>query len=353
MLLQTASFWIDNNIISMTLGITPLKAAKYPLHHFNLLEKHIYYAIFAASILVTVATVPLSFWVFTLVSVEVMLVSSALLLLSRAYFVYQGEKFFNLAKQQTTHEEYFKFIKLSADQGFPYGQFRVAEAYHDGISVEVNLENAIKYYQLVADQQLKEDEQLIAINRIGLIHYRAKRYSEAFALFKKSADQGNDWGQFNTGFMLRHGLGVEKDLNQALIYLKKAADQGHTKAENLIKEINAFETAKIKADEGDEEAQISVAKMYEEELGVLSDPEQVFNYYKLAADQWNPEAALRVAQMYQNANKKDDVQALEYYRRAMNQGCEEAIKYVEQLKDNKNTQVFMDLGRAYERQGKK
>jgi TPR repeat protein len=50
---------------------------------------------------------------------------------------------------------------------------------------------------------------------------------EAAKYYKLSADQGNPFGQYNYGFCLTNGAGVERNLMEAAKYYKLSADQGN------------------------------------------------------------------------------------------------------------------------------
>jgi TPR repeat protein len=54
---------------------------------------------------------------------------------------------------------------------------------------------------------------------------------EAAKYFKKSADQGNDKGQYEYGLRLKYGEGVQTSLREAARYFKLSADQGNSKAQ--------------------------------------------------------------------------------------------------------------------------
>jgi TPR repeat protein len=53
---------------------------------------------------------------------------------------------------------------------------------------------------------------------------------QAVRLFKEAAAKGIAESQFSVGMHYKDGTGVEQDLVQCIIYLTKAADQGHAKA---------------------------------------------------------------------------------------------------------------------------
>jgi TPR repeat protein len=51
-------------------------------------------------------------------------------------------------------EEAVKYYKLSADQGDADAQFNYGHCLQNGLGIETNVEEAVKYYKLSADQGL-------------------------------------------------------------------------------------------------------------------------------------------------------------------------------------------------------
>ena len=61
-----------------------------------------------------------------------------------------------------------------------------------------------------------------------------KDYAEAVKLYRKAAEQGHAKAQYNLGWMYRNGYGVPQDYTEALKWYRKAADQGHAGSMNNI-----------------------------------------------------------------------------------------------------------------------
>ena len=58
----------------------------------------------------------------------------------------------------------------------------------------------------------------------------SKDYGQAFALFRKAADQGSANGEYSVAQSYETGHGVDKDVTQAVVWYRKAAEQGVTGA---------------------------------------------------------------------------------------------------------------------------
>lgn len=76
-----------------------------------------------------------------------------------------------------------------------------------------------------------------------LTHENAKEGNKSsdvensFNYYEKAADSGDANAQYYVGVCYAGGVGVEKDLNKAIEYLKKAADQGSDAAKETLKKL--------------------------------------------------------------------------------------------------------------------
>ena len=59
--------------------------------------------------------------------------------------------------------------------------------------------------------------------------------------FKKSAEQGDAEAQYNLGMMYANGNGVAEDQWEAVVWLRKAAKQGHKAARNELAKRGIYE----------------------------------------------------------------------------------------------------------------
>ena len=79
------------------------------------------------------------------------------------------------------------------------------------------------------------------MNKKGRDYYKgrngvAKDFKQAVFWYRKSADQGNAWGQCDLGHCYEKGLGVAKDFKQAVFWYRKSADQGNKDAKKKLSE---------------------------------------------------------------------------------------------------------------------
>ena len=109
-----------------------------------------------------------------------------------------------------------------------------------------------------------------AQNVIGICYSEGtgveKNLETAVYWFRKAAEQGYGVGEYNLGLRYQQGEGVEKDYEQALYWYRKAAGQGMVNAMN------------------------NLGVMYKYGQGVKKDYEQAAAWYKKAADKGNKKA---------------------------------------------------------------
>ena len=157
----------------------------------------------------------------------------------------------------------------------------------------------------------------------GVDAFSKRDYATALHIFKAHADAGDAAAQFNIGFMYRKGLGVAKNDATAVEWWHKSAEQGFEAAqESLIfmytyglgikvnnaeaafwqNEINKarmpkpeakevevdtnvddVDTLQVAAQQGNPEAQVRLAKLYESGTGVPQDFVKAHAWYNLAA----------------------------------------------------------------------
>ena len=98
--------------------------------------------------------------------------------------------------------------------------------------------------------------------------------TEALLWFRKAADQGNAKAQYGIGYMYHNGKGVPQSDAEALIWYLKSANQGDAKA------------------------QISIGAMYYYGQGVAQDYTESLRWYRLAADQGDAIAEDGIAYIY-------------------------------------------------------
>lgn len=105
-----------------------------------------------------------------------------------------------------------------------------------------------------------------AQHRVAVEFLRVKRYQDAVLWLTKAATQGHVLAQELLGAMYLSGEQIPKDYAQALMWLTKAAEQGNV------------------------DAQVYLGYMYKDGLGVAKDREAAISWYKKASAQGDADA---------------------------------------------------------------
>lgn len=124
-----------------------------------------------------------------------------------------------------------------------------------------------------ADQWLKQ----------GNDFYEKKQFSKAVECYQQAAEAGSQEGQFNLGYALYNGEGIDKDYATAAMWFKRAARKGFAKAQyNLaycymygrgvpIDYDKALRNLTDAANNGNQNAQLTLAECYEKGVLVMQD----------------------------------------------------------------------------------
>ena len=123
-------------------------------------------------------------------------------------------------------------------------------------------------------------------------------YTKAVRWYRKSADQGYQFAQYNLGFCYEKGLGVSAQLVEASKWYRKAAEQGHAAS------------------------QCSLGLCYEFGKGVTKDLEEAVIWYRKAAEQGYATAQCNLAYCYKNGIglAQDETEAYAWFKKAAEQG---------------------------------
>jgi TPR repeat protein len=111
--------------------------------------------------------------------------------------------------------------------------------------------------------------------------------------------------------MYRDGLGVAQDHAEAVSWYRKAAEQGHSRA------------------------QTNLGDMCRDGLGVAQDYAEAVKWYRLAAEQGSAAPCYNLGLAYKHGRgvKKDRKEAAQWFKKAADLGYEEAKKELQTASD--------------------
>lgn len=221
-----------------------------------------------------------------------------------------------------------QWLERSAESGFSQAQFLMGKAYEDGEVVSKDIKKAIYWFQKAGEQNHNQalsrlhfwwnaahdyfgyenySRALLVFEAfaqykvagdlwVGHTNYKLENWGEAAKSFKVAAEYGETGAMYMLGSMSRDGRGMTKNREQAMSWYLKAAEQGHSSAQqelarmyyltDIADEWNPKEAAKwyLKAaQQGHNLAQFDLAVLYRKGDGVeQSNEDYVF---------WNVKAA--------------------------------------------------------------
>ena len=148
---------------------------------------------------------------------------------------------------------------------------------------------------------------------VVLVVFASGFCDDKFDALLAKAKAGNASAQAEVGRSYAIGTnGVQRDFQNAVMWLSKSAEQGNADGEYMLGVMYAFgrgvpndfpSTLKwfdLAAKQGKVEAQFQLGKIYDlGQPGTARDPALAAKYYREAAAQGQPAAKLRLAQMYE------------------------------------------------------
>ena len=160
-----------------------------------------------------------------------------------------SEKYFMMAAQQGNDyaqaglallylktEEYDKSLiwaRKAAQMNQPYGLLILGRLYDEGLGIDVDHKEALKYFEKAADQG-NADAQNIVGNIYTVADFVKHDYKKAFDNYQKAASQGHLYGMLNFGLCYQEGQGTDMDIIAAENWIRKAADGGLQDAIDIL-----------------------------------------------------------------------------------------------------------------------
>lgn len=195
--------------------------------------------------------------------------------------------------KQKNYEKQFEWCKKSVEEGYDWGMYNVAGCYRDGEGVQEDQEQAVAWFKKA--YELHGEAAGDAANRIGLIYDKQGNHVKKFEWYKKSAEEGYDWGMNNVACCYRDGVGVQTNQEQAIAWLKKAYELHgeaagnaanyigniYYHAENYDKAVTWYMNG---AEEGDDWCMRNLGMCYQCGRGVNQDYGKARKWYQKAID---------------------------------------------------------------------
>jgi TPR repeat protein len=118
----------------------------------------------------------------------------------------------------------------AAEKGSEEAQTQLGLMYWNGLGVQQDYATAVRWYREAAEQGYAMAQHHLATayqEGLGV----EQDYGEAVAWYKKAAEQGVSAAKYSLGYMITHGLGVPEDFHEGLRFVTEAAVEGHAQAQ--------------------------------------------------------------------------------------------------------------------------
>jgi uncharacterized protein len=247
--------------------------------------------------------------------------------------------------------EAIRFYREAAAAVHPLAKARLARIYFSGNGVEEDPKQAERLSKGICPDVLKAAEKGDAVAQaiIGTMYADglgvARDSEEALQWLRKAAAQKLPLAQANLGVMYEHGIGVKTDYTEAAKWFRKAADQNNAMGQAYLGDLykegrgvppDECEAARLyglSAAQNYAHAQTNLCYLYEHGCGVEWDPCEAVRLYRAAAEQGFAVAQANLGTMYEKGCgvEQDVNEAVYWYRRAAAQGDKHAIKALECL----------------------
>lgn len=239
------------------------------------------------------------------------------------------------------YDEAVWWFRKAAEKGYSDGQMFLAYCYQEGLGVNQDYDKAITWYHKAIENGSTQ-----SLYYIGNCYFLQKKYTEATKWWRKAAEHENKDGYYGIGYLYHFGLGVNKDINEALRWYRKAlalgSDNAQVAIDNCLAELNSSNNSGGKsvddmsiaelqtaAEQGNAAAQYRLGIIY----GGNGNLEEAVKWFRKAAELGNADAQFNLGLCYAAGRgvSQSYVEALKWYRKAAAQGHKVAIETLEMI----------------------
>ena len=183
-----------------------------------------------------------------------------------------GSMYFKGYGVELNYQEAVRWYTLAAEQNESGAQYNLGLSYLDGSGVEKNIEEGIRWLELAAEQDHVE-----AIHQLGLVYY----------YLLADYDSASKW----------FSLGMDFDYAESIIELALMFEHGDGITQSYT---DAFDLYLIAAELGNSKAQCQVGYHLRNGVGVDKNIKEALRWYLESANQLNTKAFYNIGVMYAN-----------------------------------------------------
>lgn len=202
------------------------------------------------------------------------------------------------AKHPKMQVQNLQALKEKAEQGDVSKQMELGSRYHDGNGVDVDPDEALKWWRKAAD-----NGNALAMEEIGhlyLMPFHSGR--KALKWFSLAAKHGRRTASVQIALMYLNGLSVKQDYAKSMHWLQSAADQGSPNAMEIIAfayldgwhgylkkdSAESIKWFRKSAEMKFQQSQLELGDLYAKGDAVKQDWQEALFWYSLAAETLAP-----------------------------------------------------------------
>jgi len=217
-------------------------------------------------------------------------------------------------------------IQMDAEKGDVEAQFNLGRMYEEG---EGGFLQNWDMASLWTARAIQEELSIYNALKRSIDH---RKINEIINHVERAANKGSIRAQLDLALMYSKGLGVEKNLDEAMLWYKKALKRSYeyeqfdfnrirgTEAEKSFTEF--FDVYKQDAEQGYAPAQLTLGQIYKKGIGAEKNLAEAFFWTQRAAVQGSKEAQVFLGRMNEEGEgvEKNLNAAMFWYKRAAEQG---------------------------------
>ncbi|KAK8892308.1 hypothetical protein M9Y10_029533 [Tritrichomonas musculus] len=235
-----------------------------------------------------------------------------------------------LSAKYIEHFVYFDMInEIVKKKNQSETHFSLGFLYYEGIYVQQDIDKAIHYFSLSANQN-----HIKAQFNLGIIYYNGDHVQQnivkAINYLSQAADSNHPVAQFNLATIYYDGKYIQKDIDKAIHYFSLAAKQNHPDSllnlgiiyYNIQQDINkAIHYFSIAANQNHPKALFNLGTIYYEGKYITRDINKAIYYYSMASDLNDEEAQLNLGFIYYKGQyvPRDINKSIHYFQLAAKQ----------------------------------
>ena len=236
-------------------------------------------------------------------------------------------------------KEGFNALKKKVDSGDMHYANYLGYAYDFGVGTSLNIKEAMKYYEMAAQQN-----NAIGMTNLADLYLRENKFKKAKSLLFKAAEKECGYAQYLLAINFFYFNSKHK--KEALYWLEKSASNDdpyalyqlglyYSEANDLAKAIKYYQRA---AELNNADALLELYYIYGEGIGVEQDDDKALFFLKKVAELGNQEAIEELAAMALSGEGNMDAKEAEYWIKKAGY-TEEMLKELDKLQE-KSLEMF-------------